>query len=102
MAFSVRLSVSNTTDELILLDLTPRFFELADEHGRRAELVYFCCEADGDTLPPGQQRRLDLIYRSAAGWEGNQTTPGWIHFRVSGLSPIVRATWSLRPLATAA
>lgn len=101
-AFSVRLSVNNTTDQPILLDLTPRFFELADDHGRQAELLYFCCEATGDTLGPGQQRQIDLIYRSAPGWEGKETTPGMIHFRISGLLPVVRATWSFRPLATAA
>jgi hypothetical protein len=101
-AFSVRVSVTNTTDQPINLDLTPRFFELADDQGRRADLFYFCCEAKGDTLGPGQQRQIQLIYRSAPGWEGKETTPGMIHFRISGLLPVVRATWSFRPLATAA
>ncbi len=101
-AFSVRVSVNNTTDQPILLDLTPRFFELADDRGRQAQLLFFCCEAKGDTLGPGQQRQIDLIYRSAPGWEGKETTPGMIHFRISGLLPLVRATWSFRPLATAA
>jgi TIR domain len=101
-AFSVRLSVNNTTDSPILLDLTTRFFELVDDRGQQAELLYFCCEATGETLGAGQQRRLDLIYRSVSGWEGKETTPGKINFRVFGLSPVVRATWSFRPLATAA
>ena len=101
-AFNVRVSVTNTTDQPILLDLTPRFFELVDDRGRQAELLYFCCEAHGDSLGPGEQRQIQLIYRSAQGWEGKETTPGMIHFRISGLLPVVRATWSFRPLATAA
>ena len=101
-AFSVRLSVNNTTDLPITLDLTTRFFELVDDRGQKAELLYFCCESIGETLGPGQQRRLDLIYRSVPGWEGKETTPGKINLRVFGLSPVVRATWSFRPLATAA
>jgi len=101
-AFSVRVSVNNTTDQPIQLDLTPRFFELADDQGRRATLLYFCCEAKGALLGPAQQRQIHLIYRSEPGWEGKETTPGSIHFRISGLLPVVRATWSFRPLATAA
>jgi hypothetical protein len=101
-AFSMTVSVHNTTDQPILLDLSPRFFELVDDRGRRAELLYFCCEARGDTLPSGERRQMRLIYLSAPGWEGKETTPGMIHFRISGLLPVVRATWSFRPLATAA
>jgi hypothetical protein len=101
-AFSARVSVNNVTDQPIHLDLTPRFFELADDHGRKAELLFFCCEAKGATLSPGQQRQIQLIYRSAPGWEGKETTPAMIHLRISGLLPVVRATWSFRPLATAA
>jgi hypothetical protein len=101
-AFSVRVSVNNVTDAPIQLDLTPRFFELADDRGRRAELLFFCCEAKGALLGLREQRQLHLIYRSEPGWEGKETTPGGIHFRVSGLLPVVRATWSFRPLATAA
>jgi hypothetical protein len=100
--FSVKVSVINTTDQPILLDLTPRFFELVDDRGRPAELLYFCCEARGETLVPGERRQMHLIYRSVPGWEGKETTPGMIHFRISGLLPVVRATWSFRPLAMAA
>jgi hypothetical protein len=101
-AFNVLVSVNNTTDQPILLDLTPRFFELADDQGRQAELLYFCCDAHGETLSPGEKRQIQLIYRLLPGWEGKETNAGMIHFRVSGLLPVVRATWSFRPLATAA
>ena len=101
-AFSVRVSITNTTDQPIQLDLTPRFFELTDDRGQHAELLYFCCEARGDLIAPGQQRIVQLIYASAPGWVGKETTPGMIHFHISGLLPVARATWTFRPLATAA
>jgi hypothetical protein len=100
--FSVKVSVNNTTDQPIVLDLTPRFFELVDDRGRQGELLYFCCEARGDTLGPGAQREMVLIYRSGPGWEGKETGPGRIHFRISGLLPLARGAWSFRPLAAAA
>jgi hypothetical protein len=101
-AFQVRVSVNNATADPIQLDLTTRFFELIDESGQRAQLLHFCCEAYGDVIGPGQQRIVTLIFASAPGWEGKETTPGGIHFQVSGLLPVVRATWTFRPLATAA
>jgi hypothetical protein len=101
-AFSVRVGITNTTDQPIQLDLTPRFFAMSDDRGRHAELLYFCCEAQGDIIAPGQQRVIQLIYASAPGWEGKETTPGMIRFQISGLLPVVRATWAFRPLATAA
>ena len=101
-AFSIRVAIANTTGQPIHLDLTPRFFELADDRGRRAELLFFCCETQKDMLSPGQSRSVHLVYRSAPGWEGKETTPGLIHFRITGLLPVVRASWSFRPLATAA
>lgn len=101
-AFSVRVSVNNTTDQPIQLDMTPRFFTLTDDRGQHAELLFFCCEARGDIIAPGQQRVVQLIYASAPGWEGKETVPGAIHFEISGLLPVVRASWTFRPLATAA
>ena len=101
-AFSLRVSVTNYSDDPIQLDLTPRFFALIDDQGQRAELLFFCCEARGDLLPPQQQRVVHLIYAAVPGWEGKETTPGMIHFRIAGLLPVVRASWSFRPLATAA
>lgn len=100
--FSIKVSVTNTTGQPIVLDLTPRFFELVDDRGRQAELLYFCCEARGDTLGSGAQRELVLIYRSGQGWEGKETIPGRIHFRIFGLLPLARGVWSFRPLAAAA
>jgi hypothetical protein len=100
-AFSVALSVTNTGTEPILLDMTPRFFELVDDQGRRAELLYLCCEARGDRLAPGLKRVVQLIYRSVPGWQGKETSAGAIHFRVSGLLPLVQGVWSFRPLAVA-
>jgi hypothetical protein len=100
--FDIRVSVKNLGDDPIQLYLTPRFFDLVDDKGQHAELLYFCCEARGDLLPPQQARVIRLIYAADPGWEGKETTPGMIHFRISGLLPVVRATWSFRPLATAA
>jgi hypothetical protein len=99
--FNIRLRLHNTMDRPIQLDITPRFFELADDQGRAAELVYFCCDASGDMLSPGQEREIQLIYRSPPGWEGKETAAGMIYFRVSGLLPVVRASWAFPPLATA-
>jgi TIR domain len=100
-AFSVRIGVTNTNQQPILLDLTPRFFELLDNRGQKAELQFFCCEAKGEMLGPAQQREIQLIYRSRGGWQGKETSASLIHFHVSGLLPLARGTWTFRPLATA-
>jgi hypothetical protein len=100
-AFNIMVAVTNTTAQPILLDLTPRFFNLEDDQGRKAELLYFCCKASGEPLGPGQQRQIQLLYRSPPGWEGKALAAHMIYFRISGLLPLLRGTWSFRPLATA-
>jgi hypothetical protein len=100
-AFNLDVRISNPTGQPIRLDLTPRFFELADDRGLAAELLYFCCPSAGDLLAPGDERSVQLIYRSAPDWEGKEVTGGMIRFRISGLLPVVQATWSFLPLATA-
>ena len=73
--WSLRVRVTNPTDEPIQLDLTPRFFELADDQGRTAELQFFCCEAREEVLGPRQHRELHLVYRSLPGWAGKGRNP---------------------------
>lgn len=101
MGFNVRVNVHNPTAEPIQLDLTPRFFTLSDDQGRDAELLYFCCEAEGEILGPRQQRQLQLIYRAVPGWQGKEGGASRIHFHISGLLPLVRGSWSFPPLRTA-
>jgi TIR domain len=100
-AFNIMVALTNTTAQPILLDLTDRFFDLEDDQGRKAELLYFCCKASGEPLGTGQQRQIQLLYRSPPGWEGKALSAHMIHFRISGLLPLLRGTWSFRPLATA-
>jgi len=100
-AFNIKVAVNNTSTQPILLDLTPRFFDLADDQGRKAELLYFCCKASGEALGPGRQRQIQLLFRSPSGWEGKALAAHMIYFRISGLLPLLRGTWSFRPLATA-
>lgn len=100
-AFNITVGVTNTSAQPILLDLTQRFFDLADDQGRKAELLYFCCKATGEPLGPGQQRQIQLLYRSPPGWEGKALVAHMIYFKISGLLPLLRGTWSFRPLATA-
>jgi hypothetical protein len=100
-AFSIIVALTNTTARPILLDLTHRFFDLEDDQGRKAELLYFCCKASGEPLGPGQQRQIQLLYRSPPGWEGKALSAHMIYFRISGLLPLLRGTWTFRPLATA-
>ncbi len=100
-AFNLEVRVKNVTEQPILLDLTPRFFELTLDRGLAAELVYFCCVAEGELLAPESERAIQLIYRSPADWVGKEVTGGMIRFRISGLLPVVQATWSFLPLATA-
>jgi len=99
--FQITVAVNNTTTRPILLDLTHRFFELVDDRGLTAELVYFCCKASGESLGPGQRRQLQLLFRSPPGWEGKEISARTIYFRISGLLPLVSGTWTFRPLATA-
>ena len=100
-AFNVIVSVTNTSERPILLDLTQRFFELQDDQGRPAELFYFCCKASGETLGPSQQRQIQLLYRLPPGWVGKGLRVKTIRFRISGLLPLLRGAWEFRPLATA-
>lgn len=98
----ITVRITNTGREPILLDLSPRFFELGDDRGRKAELLYFCCESKGERLGPGSKRVIELIYRSVPGWQGKETSAGAIRFRISGLLPLVQGVWTFRPLAVAA
>ena len=101
LGWNIRVRLTNPTDRPIQLDLNPRFFELGDDRGRKAELQFFCCEAHAELLGPGQHRELQLIYLSPPGWAGKETSAGMISFHVSGLIPLARGTWQFRPLATA-
>jgi hypothetical protein len=99
--FKVELVLTNTAADPIRLDLTDRYFSLEDDRGRRAELVYFCCEAHGTLLPPGQSRTAGAFFTTGE-WYGKEVAARVILFRVQGLLPIERATWRFPVLATAA
>jgi hypothetical protein len=100
-ALNISLTISNVTGQPLLLDLTPRFFTLEDDRGRRAQLLYFCCEASGAMLGAGEQRQLQLIYKFLPDWQGKEITVQKIYFRVEGLLPLVRGVWVIPPLAVA-
>ena len=71
-AFSVHVTLRNDTDRPIALDISHRFFELADDQGRAADLLFFCCPAsEGDVLSPGEERELHFIYANAS-WYGKE------------------------------
>jgi hypothetical protein len=99
-AFNIRLVIKNTGAQPLLVDLDQRFFSLEDDQGRAVELIYFCCPAKGDMLAPGQEREIQLMFRSGA-WYGKEVSASAIFFRVRGFLPVVRALWSLPTLATA-
>lgn len=100
-AWDVRLTLTNTSAQPIVLDLSRRFFKLVDDQGRQADLTYFCCDTrPGDVLAPGRQRELQLMFRSVDGWYGKETAIGLIYLEVEGLRPVVRAVWSVPALAT--
>lgn len=100
-AYDVRLRLKNTSARPIQLDLTQRFFSFEDDQGRKAELVYFCCDAAEELLSPGQSRPFHVLFRSVPGWEGKELSAEFIFFRVRGVEPVVSAAWQIRPLATA-
>lgn len=99
--WNIRLRFTNTRADPVVLDLSGRFFRLEDDQGRAAELVYFCCPAQGDLLGPGQSRELQLFFLSHADWFGKEVSARRIFIRVTGLLPIRRAVWSFPPLQTA-
>jgi len=99
-AFQVDLAIKNTSRDPILLDLNERFFSMADNNGRSAELIYFCCASKGDALPPGEVRTVQLFFRDA-GWHGKGVSASAIFFRVRGFLPVVSASWKVPTLATA-
>jgi hypothetical protein len=99
--FRMELRITNTASAPIHLDLTERFFTLEDDRGRRATLRYFCCQAQGDLLAPGQSRSLLLFFQSSE-WYGKEVGARRILLKVTGLLPVERATWEFPALATAA
>jgi hypothetical protein len=101
-AFSVRLVLKNVTQRPMTLALSRRFFVLEDDHGRAAELTSFCCDATGALLGAGQPRDISLLFRAPRGWFGKTGAPRRLYLRAEGLLPVVRASWSLQPLRTAA
>jgi hypothetical protein len=101
-AFSVRLVLRNTSRRPMTLALSKRFFVLEDDHGRAAELTSFCCDATGAILGAGQSRDISLVFRAPRGWFGKTGAPRMLYLRAEGLLPVVRASWSLQPLRTAA
>ncbi|MCB0165201.1 MAG: hypothetical protein KDI79_13300 [Anaerolineae bacterium] len=101
LAMNVRLRLKNTGTRPLILDLNQRFFSLEDEQGRKAELLYFCCDSQGELLGPGQEREVQLIFRGDPGWIGKEVSTNAIFVRVRGLLPVVRASWRIHTLATA-
>lgn len=100
LALNVRLTIKNTGSRPLLLDLDERFFELEDDQGRQAELLYFCCASEGDILGVGQERDVQMIF-AGSGWIGKEVSANALFLRVRGLLPVVRASWRIHTLATA-
>ncbi|MBI1842222.1 MAG: hypothetical protein HYR88_15410 [Verrucomicrobia bacterium] len=99
-AFQVDLTVKNVSREAVMLDLNERFFAMADDKGRNAELLYYCCAAKGNLLAAGEVRTVQLFFRDA-GWHGKGVSSSAIYVRVQGLLPVVSASWKAPTLATA-
>ena len=83
----------------VKLALRPDFFRLTDDAGRSAGLLW--SRLPSDALEPGQWRTLHVIFDDR-GWHGKQLQARRIDLEVRGLLPILSATWSFRPLVTAA
>jgi hypothetical protein len=98
---SVHVVLANSTANAFPLDLTERFFELRDDQGREGELLYFCCTSRGEMLGAGEERLVKLIFAAHGGWIGKETGARLLYFKVSGLLPVVGATWSIPVLAAA-
>lgn len=100
-AWNLRLVLTNTSSEPMVLDINQRFFALVDDQGRAAELAYFCCDSQtGEVLGAGKHREMQLMFRSVDGWYGKATSAGAIYLEIRGLLPVVRATWRFPTLAT--
>jgi hypothetical protein len=99
--FQVTVTLKNTSNDPVLLDLTSRFFSMTDDQGGKGELVYFCCPSQGDLLSPGQEREIQLFF-SSKGWHGKGVSARQIFFQIEGLLPVLQATWKVPTLATKA
>jgi len=98
--FRFQLTLRNTTNSAIQLDLTSRFFTLRDNNGRSAELRYFCCPSRGDLLRAGEARQIILFFYSAE-WYGKGVGASTLILSVDGLLPLAHGEWHYRTLATA-
>ncbi len=101
LAFNIRLTLKNIDSKPLVLDLDHRFFGIADAQGRAGDLVYFCCAASGEILSPGQEREIQLVFRSYPGWFSKFGGAGYVMLGVSGLRPLSRATWRIMLPVTA-
>ena len=99
--FDIELILHNTSDRPLILDLSERYFSLEDDKGQAADLVYFCCATKGGVLPAGQERTIQLFFRSPSGWTGKEVSANYIFVRVNGLLPIIRVSWRMHTLAVA-
>jgi hypothetical protein len=93
--FNIRLSIKNVGPGPLVLDLDHRFFGLEDAQGRPGELVYFCCAALGEILLPGQEREIQVVFRSYPGWFSKERGVSNVLFTIDGLRPVLRAAWRL-------
>ena len=94
--------MKNITSSPAQLETDSRFFSFEDNQGRRAQLDSWCCPSDGRLLSPGENREVRLYFKTVSGWQGKETSPTEIFFRVTGLKPLIRGTWSLHPPKTLA
>ena len=99
--FRFQLTLRNTTNSDIQLDLTSRFFTLRDNNGRSAALRYFCCSSRGDLLRAGEARQIVLFFYSTE-WYGKGIGASTLILSVDGLLPLEHGEWHYWTLATAA
>lgn len=93
VALHMKLVLTNTSSNTLLLDLDKRFFSVEDSQGRTAELVYFCCATKGEMLRPGQQREMQMFFRVLPDWLGKGVGVDNIFINVRGLLPVVFSSW---------
>lgn len=96
-AVRVTFRFRNITARPITLSVRRDYFELKDNHGRKAAFLSFSAPPAEELLGAGEERTIVVVF-GTKGWHGKEDAAQLLYLSVAGFVPIVRARWEIRAL----